>query len=119
MNALLLTPIVLSALILGAHYLRRGEWLPLLLSLGLLGLLGVRRSWARRLLQLALLAAAAEWARTLTGFAAERRALGEPWLRMAIILGAVIAVALAGLVALETRRMRARFSAAADPADRS
>ena len=119
MNALLFTPVVLSALVLAAHFLRRGEWLPMLASLGIIALLFARRSWARRVIQLALLAGALEWARTLAGFVAERRATGEPWLRMAIILGAVIAVSLAGVAALEARRIRERFSANRDPAPRS
>ena len=104
-----MTPIVLSALVLGAHFMRRGEWLPMGLSIALLALPFVRRPWARRMIQLALLLAAAEWVRTLMGFVAERRATGEPWLRMAIILGAVIAVALAGIAALESERLRRRF----------
>ena len=119
MTALLITPVVLSALVLAAHFLRRGEWLPTLASLALLGLLFVRRTWARRVIQLALLAGAAEWARTLAGFVTERRATAEPWLRMAIILGAVVAVALGGVAALEARSLRARFSAARDRAGRS
>lgn len=114
--AWLLAPVVLSALVLAAHFMRRGEWVPMLVSLGLLALLFVRREWARRMIQLALLLGAIEWARTLAGFVAERRALGEPWLRMAIILGSVIAVALAGIAALESARLRRRFARPPRPA---
>jgi NO-binding membrane sensor protein with MHYT domain len=51
---------------------------------------------------------------TLAGFAAERRAAGEPWVRMAVILGAVIAVTIAGAALLEARRLRERFARSAE-----
>jgi len=111
--ALLLTPAVLATLVLAAHFLRRGAWGGVALSLALLALLAVPRTWARRLVQLGLVLAAAEWARTLLAFAAEWRAAGEPWVRMAVILGAVIAVTLAGAALLEAPRVRARCSSAA------
>jgi len=108
-TALLLTPAVLAALVLAAHFLRRGMWAGVLASLALVALLAVPRTWARRAVQAGLVLGAAEWARTLAGVAAERRAAGEPWVRMAVILGAVIAVTLAGAIALEARRLRRRF----------
>jgi hypothetical protein len=110
MDALFMTPAILSALVLAAHFLRRGQWLPMAVSLALVALLFVRREWARRMVKLALLLAAFEWARTLWAFAAERRVAGEPWLRMAVILGAVIAVALLGVATLESARLIRRFA---------
>ena len=41
----LLLPAGLSALVLGAHFLRRGDWLLVAASLALLALLFVRRPW--------------------------------------------------------------------------
>ena len=112
MIGLLRTPVVLAALLLTAHFLRRGQALPMLASLALVALLFVRREWARRTIQVALVLGTLEWARTLAGFAAERRAAGEPWVRMALILGAVIAVTLGGAVALEARSLRRSFAPA-------
>lgn len=110
----LLLPAGLSALVLAAHFLRRGEMLSVLLCLGLIALLWVRRPWAARVIQGALVAGSLEWLRTLVEDMGLRRAAGEPWLRMAIILGAVIGVALGGALLLESRELRRRFGRIAE-----
>jgi hypothetical protein len=106
---LLLLPAALSALVLGAHFLRRGQLVPVALCLGLLALLLVRRPWAARAVQAALLLGAFEWLRTLAGFVAERRAAGEPWLRMAVILGLVAALCALGAALFRSGTLRRRF----------
>ncbi len=107
--ALLLLPAGLSALVLGAHFLFHGQLLLVAPSLALLALLWVRRAWAARTLQAALALAAAEWVRTLLIALAERRAAGQPWERMAAILGGVAGLALIGAALLETSALRQRF----------
>jgi len=106
---LLLLPAALSALVLGAHFLRRGQLLPVALCLGLMALLFVRRPWAARAVQAALLLGAFEWLRTLAGFVAERRATGAPWLRMAVILGIVAALSALGAALFQSGTLRRRF----------
>jgi len=106
---LLLLPAGLSALVLGAHFLRRGDLALVAACLALLGLLFVRRLWAARLVQLALLAGALEWLRTLAVLLPERRAAGEPWVRLVAILGGVALLALLGAALFETRRLRERY----------
>jgi hypothetical protein len=106
---LLLLPAALSALVLGAHFLRRGGMAAVLGCLLLVALLAVRRPWAARVVQVALLLGALEWVRTAAGFVAVRRAAGEPWERMAIILGAVAALSLAGAASFETPALRRHF----------
>jgi hypothetical protein len=109
---LLLLPAGLSALVLGAHFLRRGDLSLVVVCLGLLGLLFVRRLWAARLVQLALLAGAFEWLRTLAQLLSARRAAGEPWVRLVAILGGVALLAVAGAALFETRRLRERYRVA-------
>ena len=106
---LLLTPAGLSALVLGAHFLRRGELALVAACLALFGLLFVRRSWAARLAQLALVAGALEWLRTLAALLPARRAAGEPGVRLVAILGGVALLALVGAALFETRRLRERY----------
>jgi hypothetical protein len=106
---LLLLPAGLSALVLGAHFLRRGDLALVAASLALLALLLVRRPWAARLAQVALLAGACEWSRTLALLLPARRAAGAPWARLAAILGVVALVALLGAALFETRRLRERY----------
>ena len=106
---LLLVPAALSLLVLAAHFLRRSEPLPVMLCLAMLWLLFVRRPWASRALQVALLLAAGEWIRTALALVPARRAMGEPWERMAAILGIVAAVAFLSALALELPGLRRRY----------
>jgi hypothetical protein len=104
-----LLPVVLALLLLAAHFYRAG-WLPLAaLSVALLALLAVPRAWAARALQLALALGAIEWLRTLASFAAARMATGQPYLRLALILGAVAAFTLLAAAVFRQRRLRERY----------
>lgn len=82
-------PLIVSALLLGAHFYRGGGIaVAVLVALSPLLLL-TRRSWAVFALQIGLFVAAAEWVRTAASIAAYRAAAGMPSTRMLVILGAV------------------------------
>jgi hypothetical protein len=98
MAGLLLIPVVLSLLVLGAHFLRSGSLALLVGVFLLLGLLAVRQRWAARVVQAALVLGALEWLRTLARLSSMRAQAGAPATRMAVILGAVALVT--GLSAL-------------------
>jgi hypothetical protein len=104
--ALQLVPVVLSLIVLGAHFLRAGSLILVAGVLCLLGLLGVRRPWAARTVQVALLLGALEWARTLVSLVGQRAQAGQPMTRLALILGGVALVT--GLSALMFRAGRLR-----------
>ena len=109
-------PIVLSLLVLTAHFLR-GGCLPLAVGLlGLLALLAVRRPWVARLMQGVLTLGALEWIRTLVTLAMQRSDQGEPFLRMALILGAVAAVTLVSVLLFETQKLRRVYCLGGEPA---
>ncbi len=109
MTALLLTPTVLSLVLLAAHFGRAGQpWL-LVLSLVLALLVLVPRRWAAWLLQTALLLGAAEWLRTTLVIAMTRQAMGVPTTRLVVILGTVALTALAAAALYRTPRLRRRF----------
>ena len=97
MTVFLLLPSACSALFQAAHFLRAGLALPAALA--------VRRRWIARCFQAGLALAAAEWLRTLAAVRAERLAAGEPWIRMACILGGVAALALAAALLFQTARL--------------
>ncbi|MBT3323249.1 MAG: hypothetical protein HN392_13275 [Anaerolineae bacterium] len=84
-----LLPVILSLLVLGAHYLRSGPFSLVLVLAGLPFLLFVKKTWVARLIQVVLILGACEWIRTLFNLVAERQLLGEPWTRLALILGVV------------------------------
>ena len=84
-----LLPALLSLLLLAAHFMR----IPNLPAVGLLlicvGLLWVRRPWAAYTVQTILGVGVVIWLLTGYGIATIRIQNAEPWLRMAVILGAV------------------------------
>jgi len=92
MKVLIYVSVVLSLVILGAHFMRYGNSIGVIGTLVLIALLFVRRPWVARLMQVVLILGALEWVRTLYGLVQERAANGQPFVRMTVILGVVVAV---------------------------
>ena len=89
MNFMRLLPVVLSLLLLGAHFSRAGLP-PLALVFILLPLLlFLRKPWVPRLMQVVLVLGALEWVRSTLVYVGQRREVGDSWGRLAAILGAV------------------------------
>lgn len=109
MTALLLLPATALAL-LAAHFYRAAQW-PLASACVLLLVLmfAWRRPWVARLLQIGLLAGAAEWLWTTLLLVQQRLALGQPWLRMAVILSVVMALTAASAAVFSQLRVRQRY----------
>jgi len=101
-------PVILSLLLLGAHFLRAGAHVPLAACAVLIAMLAVPRWWAARIVQATLLLGTVEWIRTAAMIAGIRAAAGEPTTRMWIILGSVALVTLASALVFRHRRV-ARF----------
>ncbi len=100
---------VLACLLLAAHFYR-AQQLPLALLSALLPLLlAVPRAWAVRVLQVALVLGAIEWLRTLAAFSAERIAMGQPYLRLTLILLAVAAFTAACALVFGHARLRQHY----------
>ncbi|MGE5162241.1 MAG: hypothetical protein ACM3O5_12095 [Betaproteobacteria bacterium] len=106
--ALLVLPSI-AALLLAAHFYRAGQVALAALSVGALVLLAVPRPWAARVLQLALLAGAIEWLRTLALFASARMAMGQPYFRLTLILVAVAAFTAASAAVFQQSALRRRY----------
>ena len=87
-----LVPVVLSTLVLGAHFLREGRLAVALVVAALPLLLLARRPFAVRVVQGCLVLGVAVWVSTGLALVRERRELGRPYVRMTLILGAVAAV---------------------------
>jgi len=111
MNAIRLIPIVLSFLLLAAHFYRSAHLVPAVLCIGIVFLLFFRRPWIPRMFQVLLVLGALEWLRALYVFAAMRIAWDQPWTRLAIILGAVaLFTALSGVV-FQNKKLRSYYQA--------
>lgn len=109
MVALRLVPVVLVLGILAAHFYRAFAWIPFGITVALLPFVFIRASWAARVLQGALLVGALEWLRTAVALVAMRQSMGQPWTRLALILGAVaLATGLCALL-FRTKALRGHF----------
>ena len=109
MNILRLLPVILSLLVLGAHYFRSGIYFVVALILGLLALLFVKKAWVARLTQVVLVLGMLEWIRTLFELVAVRQAFGQPWARMVAILGVVALFTGASALAFRSPALKERY----------
>ncbi|MFZ5811651.1 MAG: 4Fe-4S binding protein [Thermodesulfobacteriota bacterium] len=116
MAALPSLPAALSFLLLAAHDLRLGDMGLSCACLGCAALLFTPLAFARTVCLAALAAGSLFWVDTALTLAAVRRAMGEPWLRLALILGGVAAFTLASGLLLATRQAGRRFTRNADAA---
>jgi hypothetical protein len=99
-------PALISLLLLGAHFFRAGQCVPVLMVLAILSMLTVRSLWAVRVVQVALLISGAEWIRTTVDLAMARQALGLPWMRLVLILGPVALLTFGSAFLFESRSLR-------------
>ncbi len=105
MDRLRAVPAVLAMLVLGAHYFRGAHYLATAVCLLVPILFFVRRPWSLAASRVALLAGCVVWIVTDVRLMAERRTIGEPYLRMALILAGVAAfTAIAALLLPEAER---------------
>lgn len=111
-SAMILAFASLFCLILAAHFLRMGAMPGVLACLALPAVVvATRARWALRSLQALLALGSASWVATALRIGAERRAAGEPWLRMALILGTVAALSALAAALLSRRSVLDRHPA--------
>lgn len=109
MNVIRLLPVILSFLLLSAHFYRAGHIILAGLCVAVLFLLFLRRSRVPHLFQALLVLSALEWLRTLYFFAAMRIAWDQPWTRLAVILTAVALFTAASGLVFRSKTLRARY----------
>lgn len=105
-RSLLYIPVVLSLVVLGAHFMRDGNMIGVGVAAATIGLLFVRQPWAARLVQVVLVVGALEWAYTLYRLVQMRMALEQPFARLAVILGVVIAITLLSAALFQAKGLR-------------
>jgi len=82
-------PIIISFLILGAHFLRGGNTVLTLVLISAPLLLFVKKPWSFYMVKFFLYMGALAWLYTAYELMVQRMAWGEPWLRMVLILAGV------------------------------
>jgi len=89
MNILRLLPVLLSCLLLGAHFLRGGHTIMMMICLAFPLFLLVRRPWVPMLMQLGMFLGSLVWIQTLFVQVSVRQASGMPVKRYAAIMAGV------------------------------
>ncbi|HEY3310406.1 MAG TPA: hypothetical protein VGK00_02090 [Anaerolineales bacterium] len=84
-----LTPLILSTLLVAAHFLRSYSLLPMFVSLAAPLLLLVKKRWSLLVLQVLCVVAAFIWMLALYGIIQQRLLEGRSWLASGLILGTV------------------------------
>lgn len=109
MNLFRLLPVILSMLVLGAHFYRAGHLLLASGALLSLCLLFIQRPLPARLMQGLLVAGAAEWLATAVRLVMFRQTQELPWLRLAMILGLVALCTLLSALVFRTSGLKSRY----------
>jgi hypothetical protein len=86
--------LVLSAIVIAAHFLRSASYIPMLICLAAPFLLFVKKRWSVLVIQALTVVAAIIWLLTLYGIIQQRIFEGRSWTASAIILGIVTAYTL-------------------------
>lgn len=105
-KVLLYIPIVLSLVVLAAHFLRYGSSIGVFAALLLIGLLFLRQPWVPRVMQVVLVLGTIEWLRTMYEIAHMRSLHGQPYGRMLVILGIVAAVTLCAALLFQSATLK-------------
>jgi len=84
-----LLPVLLSFLLIAAHFSRADQSILLIISLTIPFLLLIKKRIIIRIMQIVLLLAGAEWIRAMLIYIEVRQSSGDDWTRLAIILSIV------------------------------
>jgi len=109
-NLLKLLPVILSSLIMGAHFSYVNIGYLVIICLLLPFLLLIRQQWVARVFQVLLIIGSLVWIERLWFLAQVRQSQGEPWIRLAIILGAVALFTGLSALVFQTRSLKERYS---------
>jgi len=104
-----LLPVILSAFLVSAHFLRNQQWLAVVITLAVLALLLVRKRWVVYLAQLGLVLASLEWVGTGLQLVQTRQAMGVEWTRLAVIIGGVALFTLLSALVFLLPALRSRY----------
>ena len=108
----------IAALLLGAHFLRAGNFLLVALCLATPLLFLHKRRRSVIVLQLAAFGATATWVWTAFRLVESRRQFGQPWTAAAIIMGAVALFTLVTGLLLNSHGIRERYPRSPGPSTR-
>lgn len=109
MVALYLILPAIGFLLLAAHFFRSENLLLALISFFAVFLVFIRRPWAAHAIQVLLVLGSVEWLRSTISLILSRSEIGQPFLRLAIILGGVTLFTAASSLVFRTGKLRDHF----------
>jgi hypothetical protein len=115
MVILYLIPPTIGFLLLAAHFFRSENLLLALISSLAIFLVFVRRPWAAHAIQVFLVLGSLEWLRSTISLILSRSEMGQPFLRLAIILGGVALFTAASSLVFRTSKLRDHFRFGSGP----
>ena len=104
-----LIPVIISCLLLAAHYMRAEQTGLVALWVSALLVLLIRRGWVANTFSILLVLGALVWGSTTHTIYKVRAVMGAPWLRMALILGGVAVFTAASALVFQTKAMKSRY----------
>jgi len=110
MNFLRLLPVILSFLILGAHFSRDNMTLLMVLALAFPFLLFVKKSWVPKLFQVALILGALEWLRSLYFYIQAYEENGQSWTKLLMIIGGVTLFTALSALVFNSKSLKERYN---------
>ncbi len=105
-----LIPVILSFLILGAHFSRDDMNLLMVIALVFPFLLFVKKSWVPKMFQIALVLGALEWLRSLYFYIQAYQENGQSWTRLLMIIGGVTLFTALSALVFNSKKLRKKYS---------
>ncbi len=110
MKRLMLISVILSLLLLSAHFLRFGNWGICAANISLAVLMYYRLAWVRWVLIAVLAFGIFVWADTGMDLVKIRLAGSQPWIRLSLIIGCVAGVTICSVSMLLTDKSKTFFN---------
>jgi NADH:ubiquinone oxidoreductase subunit 6 (subunit J) len=102
-------PLLLTALLLGAHFLRNGNLILTLFCLLAPLLLLIKKQWSWLMLQVLIYLGAFIWLNTTIAIIQQRILWGQPWDRVLLIMGTVILFTIWAGLLLNSQKIKPRY----------
>ncbi|OQX95095.1 hypothetical protein B6I21_07220 [candidate division KSB1 bacterium 4572_119] len=109
MNFIRLLPVIFSSIMIAAHFSRAAYGVLAIVCLLLPLILFIKKRWVARAYQVLLVLGGLVWIQSLVHYAKIRSAMGESWLRLAIILGVIALFTALSALVFESKSLKERY----------
>ncbi|MCD6180081.1 MAG: hypothetical protein J7K39_09280 [Bacteroidales bacterium] len=104
-----LIPVILSFLILGAHFSRDNMSSLMMISLAFPFLLLIKKPWVPKVFQIALILGTLEWLRSLYFYIQAYEQSGQSWTKLLVIIGSVTLFTALSVLVFNNKAIRKRY----------